>query len=224
LLRTQTPQSPQSLGVFWHRYPPGADASTTQLSKVQLLPSLQLAPQTPQLGAALFRTHSPVQQIPSFAVPPGKSQTVLFGRLLSTHVPVSLQVYCWHAGGVPQSEAIQQTPSGWCCPSQHHPVAGSGAGPFAAGVCTHPVSVSQESVVQGLLSLQTIGVFTHPVCGSQLFVVQAFPSSQLISGFEHVPSALQMFDVQALLSSQFRPQTPQFGRTLSDTHVPLQQI
>src|SRR5262245_5869763 len=42
---------------------------------------------------------------------------------------------------------------------------------------TQPVIVLQESVVQALLSLQTIGVWLTPVMGSQVSLVQALLSS-----------------------------------------------
>ena len=52
------------------------------------------------------------------------------------------------------------------------------------GVNTHPVKMLHESVVQGLLSLQTIGAFTQPIAGLQESVVQRLPSSHVGVGPE----------------------------------------
>ncbi|OGH64422.1 MAG: hypothetical protein A2821_02795 [Candidatus Magasanikbacteria bacterium RIFCSPHIGHO2_01_FULL_41_23] len=47
-------------------------------------------------------------------------------------------------------------------------------------VLTQPVSVSQESVVHTLLSLQLTAAVVHPSAGSHESVVQALPSSHAI--------------------------------------------
>jgi hypothetical protein len=61
----------------------------------------------------------------------------------------------------------------------------------------------QESVVQGLLSLQFIWIFWHPVTTSQESVVQGLPSSQLFAVNEQSPVVVtQLSIVQLLLSLQ----------------------
>src|SRR5438552_2742278 len=60
--------------------------------------------------------------------------------------------------------------------------------PFCTGVLTHvPVTGSQESVVQGLLSSQLRGACWQPRAASQVSVVQALESSQLISVCVQLP-------------------------------------
>src|SRR3990172_6348941 len=71
------------------------------------------------------------------------------------------------------------------------------------GVWTHPVAGSQASVVQALLSLQTIGVNTHPLAALQVSVVHALLSLQTIAVLIQAPVVgLQISMVQASLSLQ----------------------
>jgi hypothetical protein len=61
----------------------------------------------------------------------------------------------------------------------------------------------QSSLVQGSPSSQVMGGFTHPLALSQESVVQALPSLQPIASWEQRPvPGLQASIVQASLSSQ----------------------
>ena len=81
----------------------------------------------------------------------------------------------------------------------------SQAVPLLTSINTHPVLGSQESTVQGLLSLQTIGdPATHFPLLQTSSIVQAFPSSQelLLNVNVHPLSGSQESVVQGLLSLQ----------------------
>ena len=65
-----------------------------------------------------------------------------------------------------------------------------------------PVAGLQVSLVQTLLSLQTIGVKTQPVAGLQVSVVHRLASLQVTDAWRHPSAASQVSVVQALPSSQ----------------------
>jgi len=67
---------------------------------------------------------------------------------------------------------------------------------------THPTKGSHFSVVQALLSLQSMGVYLHPVLISQESIVHASLSQQLDTVWRHPVLASQLSSVQAILSSQ----------------------
>jgi hypothetical protein len=87
-----------------------------------------------------------------------------------------------------------------------------------AFVNTHPTSALQESLVQGLLSLQTsAGPPVQTFEAQTSFVVHLFPSSQgcVFAVCAHPPWAEQVSSVQGLPSSQFVAPV--------DTHAPAVQ-
>jgi hypothetical protein len=92
-----------------------------------------------------------------------------------------------------------------------HPVVGihpqmmdeQGSGLQSTGVKTHPLTGSQMSVVQVLLSLQTIGVWTQaPVHVLHVSVVQTLLSLQSLGVYVQAPVvASQVSTVQGLVSA-----------------------
>jgi hypothetical protein len=171
-----------------------------QLSSVHALSSLQLGAGPPwQLPAP--HVSAVVQALPSsqdavlsvWTQPPDESQVSSVQGLLSLQSTVRLPA---HTPLAHVSFAVQKLPS-----SQD----------AVLFVWTHPVAGSQESSVQGLLSLQSVaGPPAHAPLAQVSPVVQALPSSQnaVLFVLTQPVTGSQLSSVHTLASSQLGAEPP----------------
>src|SRR3990172_8078421 len=188
-----------------------------QVSVVHTLLSLQVIAVPPQTPAV--HTSPLVQALPSSHTVPlvtlVNTQPVVGAQVSVVHTLLSLQVIAVP----PQTPAVHTSPLVQALPSLH-------TVPLATLVNTQPVAGSQVSVVQGMLSLQTIPVPAHtpavhtspevqalsslhgavllvntqPVAVSQVSSVQGLLSLQVIPVPAHTPAVHTSPEVQAIPS------------------------